>query len=209
MMFLRKRKQKKKYLEVSRTTLLGLKLWAKKKETTMREVMRWLILEAVEQGKELDVLGKDPLKFNRGKEFKYVISQDTKTYVSVEPEVHAAVLKYAEENKLKIIEATWRLVCIGTKLAFPEEIKNSAEILERQKRIDKIRADHDAMVEEFKKRLDSEIIEILNKSIIDKLSSDEEFKQRIDGEIIDIIRNELLRRMTLSDRKDYNMHSEV
>ena len=113
MMFLRKRKQKKKYLEVSRTTLLGLQLWAKKKETTMREVMKWLIWVAIERGHELNVLGENPLKFSRGRNLKYVISQDDKKYLAVEPEVHAAVLKYAEENKIKIIEATWRLVRIG------------------------------------------------------------------------------------------------
>ena len=42
---------------------------------------------------------------------------------------------------------TWHLVCIGTKLAFPEDTIRREEILEQLQRIDELRKKRGAMVE--------------------------------------------------------------
>jgi len=99
-----------------------------------------LIKTALERGRELEVLKEEPQEFHRASELKYVISQENKKYLVVHPDVHAAVVRYAKKKKLKMTEATWRLIGIGMKLEYWGEDPRAKKLLGLSDRLKETRS---------------------------------------------------------------------
>jgi len=57
-------------------------------------------------------------------EFQYTVSKQNRTYLAVSPHVYEKVKSYADKKGLTMVEATWRLISIGTQYVFNGDPEN-------------------------------------------------------------------------------------
>ena len=115
----------RKYLAVSKNVHMVLSVLSQHPKTTIKDKVEHLVETGLRYDRIAHLMLENVKIFDqRLPEFQYAVSKQNRTYLAVSPQVYEKVKSYANTKGLKIVEATWRLISIGTQYMFNGEPEN-------------------------------------------------------------------------------------
>ena len=161
----------KKYLLVSKSTLMTLKGYAKAHQVSLKYVTEHLIAAGLEYAEDRQSRKQFTEVFtNKLPGFQYVISRHDKKYLVVSVDTHRKVTVFAKKEGLKLTEATRCLIFMGltyTIAGDPKQDPRFKQIMEiNQMLIDNWEKRHGISVEQYygpglKKKMEEHALKVV------------------------------------------------